>query len=155
MSESGGHPSPPAQNDSITADLTDGSILTKTSSRSFYTLLGLPWIRTPCLKYIIQLYAMQCLLPARVSLSISPPSDISAVLRVMLLRWARVVVSWMKRSLVRTPIMVTSLVTIELPSSQMLTFLFHFTVVQSFRKSNNHDFAHITSGGFSLPVSFI
>ena len=51
----------------------------------------------------------QCLLPARVSLSISPPSDISAVLRVMLLRWARVVVNWMKRSLVRTPIIVTSL----------------------------------------------
>ena len=39
--------------------------------------------------------------------------------------------------------------------SQMLTFLFHFTAVQSFGKSNNHDFAHITSGGFSLPVSFI
>ena len=43
----------------------------------------------------------------------------------------------------------------DLPSSQMLTFLFHFTAVQTFRKSNNHDFAHITSGGFSLPVSFI
>ena len=81
---------------------------------------------------------------------LSPPSDISEVLRVMLLRWARVVVSWMKRSLVRTPIMIQSLT-----SSQMLTFLFHFTAVQSFGKSNNHDFAHITSGGFSLPVSFI
>ena len=68
-----------------------------------------------------------CLLPARVLLSISPPSDISEVLSVMLLRWARVVVSWMKRSLVSTPIMIQSL-----PFSQMLTFLFHFTAVQSF-----------------------
>ena len=96
--------------------------------------------------------AMYChyFLPARVLLSISPPSDISEVLSVMLLRWARVVVSWMKRSLVNTPIMIQSL-----PSSQMLTFLFYFTAVQSFGKSNNHDFAHIMSGGFSLPVSFI
>ena len=41
------------------------------------------------------------------------------------------------------------------PPSRMLTSFFHFTAAQLFRKSNNHDFAHITSGGFSLPFSFI
>ena len=40
--------------------------------------------------------------PSSVSLETTPPR--LAVLSVMLLRWARVVVSWMKRSLVSTPI---------------------------------------------------
>ena len=39
---------------------------------------------------------------SRVSLETSPPKLLE--LRVMLLRWAKVVVSWMKRSLVRPPI---------------------------------------------------